>query len=77
MEQSEDFMKLFNKVKGNMQRAGCTDELLQECEAHLIKDGEKASMRSQCAPSGTEHITSFPPKVFPHPKCPNPPWWRA
>ena len=45
MEQSEDFAKLFNKVKGNMQRAGCTDELLKECEAHLIKDGEKSSMQ--------------------------------
>ena len=45
MEQSDDFLKLFNKVKGNMQREGCTDELLQECKAHLTKkDGEKTSL---------------------------------
>ena len=53
-------------------------QLLAEIGAHTDQrhtaaaDGEKASMRSQCAPSGTEHRTSFPKSVSP-PQVPKSP----
>ena len=32
---SNDFIELFNKIKANMQRDGCTSELLDECQTYI------------------------------------------
>ena len=35
LQKSDQYMALFNKVKTNMQREGCTQELLNECDQHI------------------------------------------